>query len=532
MDKLKRLVMLGTPNFGSFAPAMVFRGGLSVSQQGRGARSVARPGGSCGDLRDISGVDADAAPSRQVQRDGSLRREKWPSSGARPVASCWQPHRPCSKSSRSIAAKFVMMAGVDQRNHGRLARGEERVRVRTLAGRRRNGAPGFRGPPKRADLLPGGGARLAAKKRHRPPRGRRYPADSGETSLLADHWDATRGDAIVDRCPKASCAPASMRRGSVAAADDRVRPAQHDGRAGRARDLRRLPVSRAPARRSLTGRRRRVRRAGHRRQRQRRIDVRLARGSITQVKNRAYVLGLVRECRARRCGVRDRCADGRRDQRISPAPHVHQRRRRDLRRAWWPQRRVRRFHGVRGSRAISTRSACRYSRPSPRTSPVPWRGSTSKSSSRCRSARAPGSTSSRRWRRCSAGSSAGSKTRTRCSRSARSHCAKSMSALQTLKWVLYRLSSTELCDERGSHAERAAPAARARHPARRRAGLPPSIYLTVRATPEGGNLRIESALLTTGAKAAVMSGQVSISKQSSTAPEVHRDAGFSPRNTA
>ena len=26
MDKLKRLVMLGTPNFGSFAPAMVFRG--------------------------------------------------------------------------------------------------------------------------------------------------------------------------------------------------------------------------------------------------------------------------------------------------------------------------------------------------------------------------------------------------------------------------------------------------------------------------------------------------------------------------
>ena len=83
---------------------------------------------------------------------------------------------------------------------------------------------------------------------------------------------------------------------------------------------------------------------------------------------------------------------------------------------------------------------------------------------------------------------------------------------ETLKWVLYRLSSTELCaNVEVTLSELRLPPAPV---TRRGAGpaLPPSIYLTVRAVPEGGNLKIESALLTTGAKAAVMGGQVTISK--------------------
>ena len=77
-----------------------------------------------------------------------------------------------------------------------------------------------------------------------------------------------------------------------------------------------------------------------------------------------------------------------------------------------------------------------------------------------------------------------------------------------LKWALYRLSSTELCDriEVTLSELRLPPAPVARRAAA--SSLPPSIYLTVRATRSGRNLTIDSSLLTTGAKATVMSGQV------------------------
>jgi hypothetical protein len=92
-------------------------------------------------------------------------------------------------------------------------------------------------------------------------------------------------------------------------------------------------------------------------------------------------------------------------------------------------------------------------------------------------------------------------------------CEVDESRFDQLKWTLYRLWSTPLCD--GVEVmlrEIALPPA----PIPRRgavAGIPPCIYLNVRARQvgsDGKHLVFESSLLTTGAKAAVLSGTVKV----------------------
>src|SRR5215510_3174864 len=82
---------------------------------------------------------------------------------------------------------------------------------------------------------------------------------------------------------------------------------------------------------------------------------------------------------------------------------------------------------------------------------------------------------------------------------------------KAMKWALYRLSSTELCrDVEITLSELALPPAPVAIARRDAPAMPPSIYLTVRAMRDGRNLTLDSSLLTVGAKAAVMSGQVRV----------------------
>ncbi|HTO04023.1 MAG TPA: CHAT domain-containing protein, partial [Opitutus sp.] len=91
-------------------------------------------------------------------------------------------------------------------------------------------------------------------------------------------------------------------------------------------------------------------------------------------------------------------------------------------------------------------------------------------------------------------------------------CELDESRFEQLKWTLYRLWSTPLCEgvEVTLREEKLPPA-----PVARRAtdpGIPPCIYLNVRARPQssGKQLVFESSLLTTGAKATVLSGAATV----------------------
>jgi hypothetical protein len=81
-----------------------------------------------------------------------------------------------------------------------------------------------------------------------------------------------------------------------------------------------------------------------------------------------------------------------------------------------------------------------------------------------------------------------------------------------LKWTLYRLWSTPLCEgvEVTLREENLPPAPVARRS--RDAGIPPCIYLNVRVRQErtGNKVIFDSSLLTTGAKATVLSGSATI----------------------
>jgi hypothetical protein len=92
-------------------------------------------------------------------------------------------------------------------------------------------------------------------------------------------------------------------------------------------------------------------------------------------------------------------------------------------------------------------------------------------------------------------------------------CEVDESRFDALKWALYRLSSTPLCEgvEMTLTELHLPPAAVTRRDAG--TGLPPLIYLNVRALREDGFLTVESSLLTTGYKATVMSGLVKLQEK-------------------
>jgi hypothetical protein len=93
-------------------------------------------------------------------------------------------------------------------------------------------------------------------------------------------------------------------------------------------------------------------------------------------------------------------------------------------------------------------------------------------------------------------------------------CEVDQGRYEAVKWALYHLCSTALCEdvEVTLSEVRLPPAPVARRGAV--SALPPSMYLTVRSSQEGSKVRFESSLLTAGAKATVLSGEVTVPEAS------------------
>ena len=510
MDKLKRLVMLGTPNFGSFAPAMVFRAVYPFLNK------IAKLDLSH-DPEDLAEIFATSPGLTQMLPQRAKFSaidlydvKKWPSGGARPVASVLAAAPGVQQKFAIDPAKFVMVAGVDQETTvGLRVEKNEFVFDRSQAG---DGTV-----PLDFAVLPNVRTYYLAEEHGSLPKNgtvHRAVAEilrTGETSLLADHWDQTRGDAIVtvseSELRARFNAQATRSAERMTASDLRnvmaelAAPATAGGMTAEPGPAPASPTPAAAFEGLVIGRKR-----------QRRIDIRLARGSITQVKNRAYVLGLFENVApAGAASAIDALMNGAisdfRQRRMFTSAvgeiFVVPGGRSDVSADFTV------FAGLGNFDAFSlevletvaeniARTLARINVEEFVTVPI-GAGSgldleqTLESLLRGFFRGLDDVDEMQSFRSITL-------------------CEIDETRYETLKWVLYRLSSTELCaNVEVTLSELRLPPAPV---TRRGAGpaLPPSIYLTVRAVPEGGNLRIESALLTTGAKAAVMGGQVTISK--------------------
>ncbi|MGZ9013844.1 MAG: CHAT domain-containing protein, partial [Burkholderiales bacterium] len=509
MDKLKRLVMLGTPNFGSFAPVMVFRG-LYPFLNKVAALDLKNS------AQDLAGSVFSTHPglTQMLPHRGRFSAidlydiHKWPAGGPRPQKSLLSGTLAAQQKLATAPDKYVMIAGVDKESTvGLRVADEEFVFERSRAG---DGTV-----PLELAVLPDVLTYYLAEEHGSLPKNvtvHKAVADilrDGATSLLSERWQATRADAVVEvseselrarfeaQASRTAHMSASDLRNIIAELAAPTTPAPLAAEAGTAAAATLAPTA---AFESLVIARRR----------QRRIDVRLARGSITQVKTRAYVLGLFEGVApAGAASAIDALMDGaisefRQRRMFSSAVgeiFVVPGGRSDVCAEFIL------FAGLGHFDAFNLKVLETVAENVARTLArihveefvtVPIGAGTGLEIDQTLEAMLRGF-----FRGLE------DTDREQAFRSI-TLCEIDEARYDALKWAMYRLSSTELCERvEVTLSELRLPPA----PTARRAGkaaLPASIYLTVRAARSGRNLSIESSLLTTGAKATVMSGRVTV----------------------
>jgi CHAT domain/Cytosol aminopeptidase family, N-terminal domain len=436
--------------------------------------------------------------------------EQWPSAGARPLPRLLSSALNAQQMLAIAPDKYVMIAGVDRETTVGL-----RVADREFVFERSRAGDGT--VPLEFAVLPDVLTYYLAEEHGSLPKNatiHRAVVEilrNGATSLLSERWDATRGDAVMEiteselrtrfesQGTRASAVSASELRNIMvelaAPASPSLVPAEG---AGTASPL----VTPAAAFESLVIARRR----------QRRIDLRLARGSITQVRSRAYVLGLFE-------GVAPAGAASAIDTLMDGALS-------DFRQRRMFASAVGEIFVVPGGRSdvcadfivfaglgqfdvfslqVLETVAENIARTLARINveefvTVPIGSSTGLALDQALEALLRGffrgledTDHDQAFRSITL-------------------CEVDDARYDLLKWGLYRLSSTALFDRvEVTLSELRLPPA----PVARRAGvssLLPSVYLTVRAARTGRNLVFDASLLTTGAKATVMSGQASVAE--------------------
>lgn len=517
-DKIKRLIMLGTPNYGSFAPAMVFRGAYPFLNKIALIDLKHSPEELAGEIFNTHPGLTQMLPQRGKYDSIDLYDiTQWPTSGARPLKPLLQAAPDVQQQLAVIPEKFVMIAGVDRETTVGLKLADnssEFVFERSRAG---DGTV-----PLDFAVLPNVLTYYHAEEHGSLPSNptvQKAVVDllrKGTTSLLADRWEQTRADVAVEvsesELRRRFAAQITRSAADFSASDLRNIIAEFaaPAKAGPAPTAA-ASTPLAPKAAELINWQSLV--VGRRRQR--RIDVHIARGSITQVRSRAYLLGLfqnvepggaalaidnlmngtLREFRQRRM-----FAAGAGEVLLLPAgrsellaEHVV-------------------FVGLGHFDSFNLQVLETVAENVARTlarmdleelTTVPIGANTGIDVESALSALLRGffrglddADAQHNFRRIT-------------------FCEVDETRFEQLKWTLYRLWSTPLCEnvEVTLHEEKLPPAPAARRDSH--VGIPPCIYLNVRAQEDRadpGSLVFESSLLTTGAKATVLSGALKVSR--------------------
>jgi hypothetical protein len=512
VDKVERLVMLGTPNFGSFAPAMVFRGVYPFVNKIAGLDLFHSAEELAQEVFNTHPGLTQMLPQRAKFTGVDLYDiTKWPTKGARPLGSILADAPAAQQKFAVVPEKFVMITGVDRETTvGLRVGGAEFIFERSRAG---DGTV-----PVELAVLPDVVTYYLPEEHGSLPKNasvHRAVVDilrTGSTLTLADRWEPTRGDAVTeireDELRERFQSQATRSLMQLSATDLRniiAELAAPTTPTGAVPEGGMTPAA-APStnvwQSLVIGRRA-----------QRRIDVRLARGSITQVKSRAYVLGLFE-------GVAPVGAASAIDVLTGGIlSELRQRRmfssavgevfiipggRKDIRTDYIVFGGLGRFD-VFNLQVLET-VAENIARTLVRTdveefATVPIGAGTGLELEQVLESLLRG------FFRGLEDADRDQQFR------AVTFCEVDDNRFETLKWALYRLSSTPLFqDVEMTLTELRLPPA----PVTRRdagTGLPPLIYLNVRGLRENGALTVESAILTTGYKATVMSGLVRLQEK-------------------
>ena len=291
LSKMKRLVMLGTPNFGSFAPVLVYRGlyrFLKLIAFLDLAHSAEELGGQI--LNTCPGL-MEMMPQRAKFSGLDLYDlAQWPELGGRPDPAVLPGVLAAQQKFGIDPKRFVMIAGINQ---------ETTIGVRKSGGEfvfeRSNAGDGT--VPLELAVLPDVLTYFHEEGHGELPKNaalQRAVADilnDGSTTSLTTEWQRSRSEwkrTVVESDLRLELdAEVQRARGNITAED--LRSALDDFMAARTIEPT-LPGS-GPAQPAMPpgGAIRNAIVIGRRLQR--RIEVRLVRGSLTQVRSRAYVLG-------------------------------------------------------------------------------------------------------------------------------------------------------------------------------------------------------------------------------------------------
>lgn len=297
--KIKRLVMLGTPNYGSFAPAMVYRSAYPFLNKIAILDARHSPEKLAGEIFNTHPGLVQMLPQKaRFDAIDLYDLDRWPQSGARPLKALLKGAIAAQQELAIEPEKFVMIAGVDQ---------ETTVGLKVAAGK--DGKEEFIFERSRSGdgtvpldfaVLPNVLTYYHAEEHGSLPKNPTIHKAvieilrTGATTTLADRWERTRADSVVQvgETELRARFSAQLTRGvtDFSASDLRgfisefaapakpsagnVAPFSISSSSPVGSDVR-------PWESLVVGRRR-----------QRRIDVHLARGSLTQVKSRAYLLGV------------------------------------------------------------------------------------------------------------------------------------------------------------------------------------------------------------------------------------------------
>ena len=292
LPKLKRLVMLGTPNFGSFAPVLVYRGlypflkKLALLDLAHSAEEL---GGKI--MNNLPGL-MEMMPQRSKFSSFDLYDlAQWPASGGRPDANVLANVPAAQQKFAVDPARFVMIAGVNQ---------ETTTSVRSIAGElvfeRSNAGDGT--VPLDFAVLPDILTYYYAEGHGELPKNptlHRAVVDilrNGSTASLPTEWQRSRAEwkRTVAESDLRLELDAQVQRSRAAMTAEDLRTLFEEFAAPSTRDAAiATPSPVAPEIALVGGPVRNAVVIGRRLQR--RVEVRLVRGSITQVRSRAYVLG-------------------------------------------------------------------------------------------------------------------------------------------------------------------------------------------------------------------------------------------------
>jgi pimeloyl-ACP methyl ester carboxylesterase len=292
VPKLKRLIMLGTPNYGSFAPVMVFRGiyrFLKIIAFFDVPHSAAQLANET--FTTFPGL-TEMMPWRQkFSRIDLYDINAWPTKGPRPSAALLK-RAPTAQAQIKIPSpdKAVMIAGVDQKTFtGLRVDGNEFVFEQTQNG---DGTV-----PLDLAVIPGLETFYIREGHGELPKNRKVwqavkeLIQNQKPSLLEDKWSPSRAGVrfmTEQEVARTQQPPPISRGGELRAVD--LRNFIEDFAAGPKPAMPVTPtaaiaeIAEPPFHSIVIGRRR-----------QRRVEIRLAHGSVIQVKSRAYVIGLFQD---------------------------------------------------------------------------------------------------------------------------------------------------------------------------------------------------------------------------------------------